>query len=528
MVEELEHIIKSKSLRFVEKEAEIAYIRERNIKSHNSFKYFNIISTCFLTAAGLSILIPFLMNNYKTESPKMKEGCEIGSAIWGLYAIPPIILIIQIEHILMKCKFMRLRGLFILFAAYVLVSEAAIYEFADLESSYLILSFSYGFGTPVFVFIISQDIARDWISAAIVNLSGLLYFLIRHLFEGRGQYTAILYIIFISILMAHKIYKHERSARIQFFLYYETKKREEEWKELFDKLPLGLLIWSKKEDINYINTMLSNLLSEMTVPQNINSTILSHLIQTINIKWKNRGNKDRILHELHNEQDEGKKYLEVQKMKTKFNFKESSIYIISDQSVMKEVELKVIEAAKGKEIFFASMSHELRNPLNALLASVELLKNSSSEYDQEIIETASFCGEILLNLIGNILDVSKIESNKLEILPEPANFHLIMNKIASMLRTNAETKGLDLRLYGVNNKLIPTHFLYDQSRLNQVLINLIANSIKFTAQGGVHVKVNWYPVPNTLEDYQLFGPEDPYFQEIFMDDTAAENIANCK
>ena len=167
--------------------------------------------------------------------------------------------------------------------------------------------------------------------------------------------------------------------------------------------------------------------------------------------------------------------------------------ILNDQTSQKNIEIERMRIVKGKELFFASMSHELRNPLNALLGCLEIMKDSINEGNKDIFEIAKICGETLYNLIGNILDISKIESKKLIIRIEPGNLKDTMSRVITMSRSMSSQKGLFLKLEW--ECPIPIHLLFDHARLTQVLLNLISNSIKFTDKGGIVVRVQWYSVP---------------------------------
>ena len=150
--------------------------------------------------------------------------------------------------------------------------------------------------------------------------------------------------------------------------------------------------------------------------------------------------------------------------------------------------------AKAKSTFFASMSHELRNPLNALLGSVDLLESSENAYlyDEEVLTTAKICGETLLNLIGNVLDASKIETKKLQLLQEPAYLKESLYKAAKMAKMTAHHKGLFIKTF--IDSSIPECLFFDSQKLMQVLINITGNAIKFTDKGGIFLKAEWIPI----------------------------------
>jgi signal transduction histidine kinase/DNA-binding NarL/FixJ family response regulator len=150
-------------------------------------------------------------------------------------------------------------------------------------------------------------------------------------------------------------------------------------------------------------------------------------------------------------------------------------------------------ANRFKSMFFANISHEIRTPLTAINGFAELLLNSERTDEQRMADAGIIRrnGEHLLSLINDILDLSKIEAGKMSvdrILCCPAK---IVGEVCSLLRHRAEEKGLtlDVAFNGPIPKLIKT----DPTRLRQVLINLVANAIKFTKEGGVRMAVSIQP-----------------------------------
>ncbi len=167
---------------------------------------------------------------------------------------------------------------------------------------------------------------------------------------------------------------------------------------------------------------------------------------------------------------------------------------------------RVEKATREKEVFFACMSHEIRNPLQSLLGSVELLqqqnvqqcgldcspKRQSSSYDKFIAIIKSGC-DVVLNLVSNILDISKIEANKMELAPVPSSLSEDVGKVLRLMSDRA--KGRGLRLLHKEGEGLPPCLLFDPSRLHQVVLNLVSNAIKFTQRGKVVVCTKWIPLP---------------------------------
>ncbi len=171
----------------------------------------------------------------------------------------------------------------------------------------------------------------------------------------------------------------------------------------------------------------------------------------------------------------------LQEIKERRNVEEELIY-------HKEV---AESANKAKSEFLANMSHELRTPLNGILGYAQIFKKdkSLSESQQKGVDIIERSGLHLLTLINDILDLSKIEAGKLEILPEELNLNDFLGHIREMIRIKAEKKGLNF-LYEKLTPL-PDFILADEKRLRQVLINLLGNAVKFTEKGGIALKVGY-------------------------------------
>lgn len=151
--------------------------------------------------------------------------------------------------------------------------------------------------------------------------------------------------------------------------------------------------------------------------------------------------------------------------------------------------IKADGANQAKSDFLANMSHELRTPLNGVLGYAQILLDNSSATDKEkkIYRTIEQCGSHLLTLINDVLDLSKIEAGKMELLL--SDFHLaqFLRNIVEMCRISAEKKQI---AFSFNlPKTIPEIVSGDEKRLRQILINLLGNAIKFTNRGQVALNV---------------------------------------
>ena len=144
-------------------------------------------------------------------------------------------------------------------------------------------------------------------------------------------------------------------------------------------------------------------------------------------------------------------------------------------------------AARAKSEFLATMSHEMRTPMNGVLGMISLLQNTVLDAEQQRrLQLAKTSGESLLTLINDILDLSKIEAGKLDIEQIEFDLQRQLHDIAHMMAVRAQEKGLELVLDTVD--ITQPLVLGDPVRLRQVLVNLVGNAIKFTEQGEVVIR----------------------------------------
>jgi signal transduction histidine kinase len=147
------------------------------------------------------------------------------------------------------------------------------------------------------------------------------------------------------------------------------------------------------------------------------------------------------------------------------------------------------QASFAKSEFLANMSHELRTPLNAILGFTQIMSHDHtlSTENQQNLEIINRAGEHLLNLINDILDISKIEAGRTTL--NLSNFDLLhlLDNVQKILQSRATAKGLQLKFeYAAN---LPRYIQTDASKLRQILLNILSNAIKFTASGSVTLRV---------------------------------------
>ena len=167
-----------------------------------------------------------------------------------------------------------------------------------------------------------------------------------------------------------------------------------------------------------------------------------------------------------------------------------------DVTAEKTHEIELAEARERAELashakgeFLANMSHEIRTPLSAVIGCSDLLYPKLQDDEQrEILQMVRRQGRLLLELLNDILDLSKIEARKLDINFEPCNLSVIVEDIASLMTPQAGTRGLSLDL--TVDDSVPAALQLDPLRIRQVMLNIVGNAIKFTEHGSVAVRVS--------------------------------------
>jgi PAS domain S-box-containing protein len=182
--------------------------------------------------------------------------------------------------------------------------------------------------------------------------------------------------------------------------------------------------------------------------------------------------------------------------------------------------LKAEEASRAKESFLANMSHEIRTPLNAIIGFLrELNKQDLSDSQRKYIENSTIASKHLLAIINNILDISKIEAGEMSIENEDFALENTINKIIKVLHPKATQKGITL--CSNINPLITDVLKGDSLRIEQILFNLMGNSLKFTQKGKICINCNLIKDYPNSQDISIsvadtgIGMEKEYLNSIF-------------
>jgi len=178
-----------------------------------------------------------------------------------------------------------------------------------------------------------------------------------------------------------------------------------------------------------------------------------------------------------------------------YAYRKQNRLLLEQEKKLRETMEDLKVASRAKSEFLANMSHEIRTPINGILGmDTMLLKECKDENLKEYALNIQSASHTLLSIINSILDISKIESGKMEILLNNYELFSVLNDCYNMVVTKAEDKSLNFKL-DIDEKL-PSGLLGDEVRVRQIINNLLSNAVKYTDRGYVKLSVSFEPVGN--------------------------------
>jgi len=325
----------------------------------------------------------------------------------------------------------------------------------------------------------------------------------------------------------------------------QLKLSEEKYKDIFENANEGIFIL-KKQKIIFHNPKTEEILAGENQRRLKNRFLeyvhpeFQHMLETEHFaKLKIKTHDKRTAIKIVTDSEEIK-WIEINSVNINWEGENAILNFISDISERKQAEEDIKraknlaeQASRTKSEFLANMSHEIRTPLNGIIGMTELVLLSKLDEEQkERIEAVKYSGESLLDIINDILDISKIEARKLELDSIKFSLRGVIEKVLRPLASKTAAKNVELIL-DIQHKLHDT-YIGDPVRLRQILFNLLGNAIKFTHEGEVKLAVssskkegNQVALEFSITDTGIGIPEDK-IGNLFKSFSQADNSTSRK
>ncbi|SLM28351.1 putative Histidine kinase [Desulfamplus magnetovallimortis] len=328
--------------------------------------------------------------------------------------------------------------------------------------------------------------------------------------------------------------KEDMTEKINLLKSYEESNAI--FQEIFTNLPVGVVLISSEKRIIQLNTEAEKILG---YEKDEGTTLLKNKICHNNFCTLDLNDcpiydhhKNKIVLKERNALKKDGSIAHILKSVIPIKLKGEKVLLeaFMDLSALKKAEMAILEgknaaesANRAKSEFLANMSHEIRTPMNAIIGFSDiLLSGETRPVQKEHLRMISQSAHVLMNLINEILDFSKIEAGKIEIRNAPFSMKNLLNHLSSMFLVSAREKSLTIDV--IIEEGTPEYAVGDELRVRQILVNLTANAIKFTKEGGITIKCH-YSEPEFLIEVHDTGsgiPKDR-IQSIFKAFEQADN-----
>lgn len=217
------------------------------------------------------------------------------------------------------------------------------------------------------------------------------------------------------------------------------------------------------------------------------------------------------------------------------NLIKKSIDLEESKEYLSETKLQAEEATRAKSRFLANMSHEIRTPLNGIIGTIDLLQHTPLNAEQEeLMHSLKESSTHLLEIVNDVLDISKIEADKLELFEGPCNLQSIVQQVTAISSPRLIALKKSIELSSTIHPSVENEIIADESRIKQVLINLLGNAIKFTETGSIKLEVNANLIDDSLQELHFavsdtgIGISEENIQTLFIPFNQIDSTATRK
>ena len=217
------------------------------------------------------------------------------------------------------------------------------------------------------------------------------------------------------------------------------------------------------------------------------------------------------------------------------NLIKKSIDLEESKEYLSETKQQAEEATKAKSRFLANMSHEIRTPLNGIIGTIDLLQHTPLNAEQEeLMISLKSSSTHLLEIVNDVLDISKIEADKLELFEGPCNLQNIVQQVTAISSPRLIALKKNIELSSTIHPAVENEIIADESRIKQVLINLLGNAIKFTETGSIKLSVTANLIDDSLQELHFavsdtgIGISEENIQTLFIPFTQIDSTATRK